>query len=132
MIKILIILALAVTSYSQSYKSVGTSNDNPSGTSLIYFVDEESIYKKGNDVTFKGFLAAYSQQGEQISLDKEHYLYSSFSANCQTYKWSETERKGQWGDIKIEDKPKKTQTATKGTIIFTTIEIVCKEKGLRA
>jgi hypothetical protein len=129
---LLLILIFAVTAFSQ-YTPVGTSTDNPRGMPIIYFVEDASIKKTGDAVTFTGLLSAFQKTGDKVSLDKNFYLFSTFKADCQTYKWFELPRWGKWGE-EINEKVEKPveRQATKGEIIHTTLQFVCKDKLLKA
>lgn len=130
---LLTILLFAIPAFAQ-YTVVGTSTDNSAGVPIVYFVQDDSIVRKGDEVRFTGGLAVIEKDGDRAVPSKEHYMFSTFVASCSKKTWSELTQKGQWrGEAvnKVIEKPEE-RTAKKGEIIFTTLNFVCTDPRLKA
>lgn len=131
--KILItVLLLSISAFAQTYKVLGVIQ-KAENVGVEYAIDLDSISRKGRDVKFNGVVRAYTGTADSYEILPGYIITSTFTSNCDSYKWSEIQRKGIWaGETRDQKDVVKDRIAEKRDPIFAALSYVCAETKLKA
>ena len=134
-------LVLCVPVLSQSdWQFVGFGESANKQEKAVFYFDDTSIVRTGDEIIFKGLFAKFTLPSEakgeiKLIISKEYYVVSVILANCKTFTYSVTQQYGRWGfdknnqPIKIQDTfERDDKTAVDGQMIYKTLRLACSLK----